>query len=579
MYKTPLWLLTLLTCLYSVTLFAQTSVDVQISGINQTLETNVRLFLSIEQQKNHPLLSEGRLRRLHKIAPQEISRALQPFGYYRPTIKSELTQISPEHWLARYDIDPGPPLLIGEFDVTISDEMRKNSEFEALMQKLPLHKGSIFNHLAYENFKSSLARLASERGYFNAKFTEHRVEIDLDAYQARVYLHFDGGYRYLFGEVRLDQNVIDDELLRRYIPFEQGSPYSLEQMIDLQQALNDTDYFKSVEVSPDRADARGNEIPVNVALTPRLYNRYTLGMGYGTDSGARARFGWQVPLVNKRGHRFETEAKVSQLGYSLSATYRVPVFNPRTDQMVYSAGVVKETTDTSESLLRTIGASLKRSQGDWRQSFSLDYQKEDFIIADVSDDSTLLIPGISLSRIWGDSFIYAIDGLRFDSSLRGANNNWLSDTSFFQLQGGIKAIHSLTLDDRIITRGNLGRIWTNEFDQLPTSVRFFTGGAQTVRGYAYQSLGPVDANGKVIGGRYLMIGSIEYEHSFNKDWGAAVFYDGGNAANNVRDKLARGAGFGVRWKSPVGTVRVDIARALSLENKPWRLHVNIGPDL
>jgi translocation and assembly module TamA len=110
-------------------------------------------------------------------------------------------------------------------------------------------------------------------------------------------------------------------------------------------------------------------------------------------------------------------------------------------------------------------------------------------------------------------------------------------------------------------------------------VRFFTGGAQTVRGYAYQSLGPVDVDGNVVGGRYLMIGSIEYEHSFNKDWGAALFYDGGNAANNLTDKLARGAGFGMRWKSPVGTVRVDLARALSLENKPWRLHINIGPDL
>lgn len=579
MHITQRVLLIFLVSLTSTTLFAQTHVEIEISGIDEKLEENVRLFLSIEQQKDHALLSEGRIRRLHKIAPQEITKALQPFGYYRPTIKSELIQVNTENWVVRYQIDPGPPLLIAEFDLTISDEIHKDSEFEALIKKLPLHKGSIFDHIQYENFKTSLARMASERGYFNARFTEHRVEINLDAYEARVHLHFDGGFRYFFGAVRLDQNVIDDELLRRYIPFEEGTPYSLEQLIDLQQGLNDTDYFQSVEVSPDRTQAVGNEIPVNVALTPRLYNRYTLGLGYGTDSGARAKFGWQVPLVNKRGHRFETEAKVSQLGYSLSATYRVPVFNPRTDQMVYSTGIVKETTDISESFLRTVGTSLKRSQGDWRQSFSLDYQLEDYVIADVSDDSTLLIPGISLSRIWGNSFIYAIDGLRFDISLRGANDNWISDTSFFQLQGGIKAINSLTQNDRLIARGNLGRIWTNEFDQLPTSVRFFTGGAQTVRGYAYQSLGPVDVDGNVVGGRYLMIGSIEYEHSFNKDWGAALFYDGGNAGNNLHDKLARGAGFGMRWKSPVGTVRVDIAQALSLDGNPWRLHINIGPDL
>ena len=572
-------LLTLLLCLCSATVFAQASVVVEISGIEKPLEENVRLFLSIEQQKDNALLSEGRLRRLHKKALLEISSALQPFGYYRPVVESSLTLISPERWKASYQIDPGPALRIAELNITISETMRNDPEFETLLSKLPLHKGDVFDHLQYENIKSSLARLAAERGYFNAQFVEHRVEIDLDNYEARVFLNYAGDVRYRFGEVTLQQDVLDDDLLRRYIPFETGSPYTLGELIDLQQALNDSDYFRTVEVSPGQALADSDEIPVTVALTPRKRHRYSFGLGYGTDSGARTKFGWQIPRVNTKGHRFDTELKLSQIGYSLSANYRVPVLNPRTDQMIYSAGVINEKTDTSDSTVRTVGASLKRSRGDWRESISLNYQQEDFIIADTSGDSTLLMPGISWSRTWGDSFIYAIDGLRFDISFRGASDKVVSDTNFFQAQGGIKAINTPIRNNRIIARGSIGSTWTDNFNQLPSSVRFFAGGSQSVRGYSYQSLGPVDADGDVIGGKYLMTGSIEFEHYFESKWGAAVFYDAGNAMDSFSDKLARGVGFGMRWQSPIGTVRIDLASALTLDGNPWRIHINIGPDL
>jgi len=579
MYKMQQMLLLLLICLCSATLPAHAGVTIEISGIDALMKDNVRLFLSMEQQKNHALMSEGRLRRLHKKAPQEIASALQPFGYYRPLIETELTRTAPGQWLATYAIDPGPPMLIGEFAFVISGEMRNDPEFQTLIRNIPLHKGDVLNHLEYENIKVSLTKLAYERGYFKARFIEHRVEIDLDAYEARVYLNYDGGPRYNFGEVILNQDVLDDELLRRYIPFKGGDPYTLDSLIDLQHGLNDSDYFQTVEVSPGEPQIDGSEIPVNVALTPRKRNRYSLGLGYGTDTGARAKFGWEIPRVNSKGHRFDAGVGVSEIGYSIAAHYRVPVLDPRTDQMVYSAGVVKETSDSSESIVRSVGASLKRRRGKWRESVSLNYQKEDYIIANISNDSTLLMPGLNWSRTWGRDFINVFDGLRFDIGLRGASKQFVSDTDFVQLQGGIKAINSLGQNNRIITRGSLGSIWTKEFDQLPSSVRFFTGGSQSVRGYAYRSLGPVDQNGLVVGGKNLMIGSIELEHSLNSKWALAVFYDGGNAIDSIHDDLEQGAGFGFRWKSPVGPVRVDLARAITRAGKPWRLHLNIGPDL
>ena len=219
MYNSQRLLLTLLVCLNSTTLYAQSNVNIKVNGLNKLLEDNVRLFLSIEQQKNHALINEGRLYRLHKKAPQEISNALQPFGYYRPEIETSLTQPTPNQWQATCIINPGPPLPIGQLNFTVSEEMSKDPEFLSLIKKSSLRKGKTFNHLDYDNFKTSLSKLSAERGYFNATFTEHRVEIDLDAYEARINLHYDGGSRYHFGDVLLKQDVLKQEFLQRYIPF------------------------------------------------------------------------------------------------------------------------------------------------------------------------------------------------------------------------------------------------------------------------------------------------------------------------------------------------------------------------
>jgi len=580
MYKMQRMLLALLTCLCSTTLFAQIDVKIDIKGIDKLQEDNVRLFLSIEQQKNHALMSEGRLRRLHQKAPQEISKALQPFGYYRPVIDAQLTQPGPDSWLVSYSINPGPPLPVARFDFSVTGEMSKDPAFASLVKSLPLNQGAEFNHLSYESIKANLAKLAAERGYFDAGFSEHRVEIDLKAYEARVILHYDSGPRYLFGEVTLHQDVLDAELVHRYIPFEQGDPYTLNQVIELQQALNDSDYFNLVEVSPEAQLADSKEVPVNVILTPRKRHKYTLGLGYGTDTGARTKFGWEIPRLNQRGHRINSELKISEIGYSISSQYRVPVLNPRTDQIIYSAGIVNEETDTSISTIYTVGASLNRNHNTWRETLALNYQQEEFEVADDHGRSTLLMPGVNWSRIWGSRRIFLnLDGIRLDLGMRGASDKIVSDTNFFQATAGIKAIHTLWPGGRLIGRGKLGSTWTDSFHQLPSSVRFFTGGSQSVRGFGYQTLGPVDDNGKVVGGKHLMIGSLEYEHRIKGKWSAALFFDRGNAIDAINDPLESGAGLGLRWQSPVGPIRFDYGWAISRDGNPWRFHINIGPDL
>jgi translocation and assembly module TamA len=569
----------LVAALFSAKLWAQPVIQVEIEGIDKVLETNVRLFLSIEQQKNHALMSEGRMRRLHQKATREITAALQPYGFYQAEITRSLTELETGAWQARYVIDTGPGLPIAEFNLNIVGTMKDEPLLQTVLKEHALVPGDTFVHPSYENLKSGLSGLASERGYVEAKFTRTRVEIDLNLYQARVYLDFESGPRYSFGEVTLDQDVLDPEFLNRYILFQKGDPYSLEQVIRLQHALNDSNYFQVVEVVPGIPLADSREIPLRISLSRRKRHRYDFGVGYGSDTGARAKFGWRMPRVNRRGHRIDSEIIVSEIGYDVSANYRVPVFNPRTDQLVYSISEEREETDTNDSTLRSLAVSFNHNREKWREVLTLSYEEEEFEVADDSGDSTLLIPGISWTRTWGGDFINVLDGLRFDFGVRGASEGFVSDTDFTQLLGGIKFITSIDARNRFIVRGTLGTTNTNNFEQLPSSIRFFAGGSHSVRGYKYESLGPTDENGDVVGGEHLMTGSIEFEHYFNDRWGAAVFIDAGNALESFGDDLEQGAGFGLRWKSPVGAVRIDLANAISTDDKDWRLHVNIGPDL
>ncbi len=571
-------LLALSACCISMNASAQPTVVVEIEGLEPTLETNVRLYLSIEQQKANPLVSAGRLRRLHQKANKEIAAALQPYGYYRPQIETSLTLESEDNWRAIYRIDPGPAIPIGSFDFTISGEMENDPEFRSLLEKQTLTPGAAFSHLEYERLKSALSRLASERGYFAAGFIRQRVEVDLESYSARIYLDYDSGPRYRFGKLNFSQDIIEDELLRRYSTFQRGDPYSLEQLLQLQRALNDSRYFRLVEVSPGEIPAGSTEIPIQVDLSPRNKHLYKLGVGYGTDTEARASFGWEMPRINRKGHRLDTKLTVSGIGYSAETDYIIPVLDPRTDRLVFSLSEVEEEFESDTSTWRILGVSLNHGRGQWRETLSLDYQREEYTLEDEDEESTLLIPGVSWSRTWGPDFINVLDGVRFDIALAGGNDGLVSDTDFSRVGARLKFITSFGPRDRIIMRGSIGSITADDFDKIPPSLRFYAGGANSVRGYAYHSLGPEDSDGDAIGAEKLLLGSAEYEHYFDDHWGMALFYDIGNAIDDFSDDLERGAGLGLRWKSPVGPVRVDLANSIS-EDEDWRLHVNIGPDL
>ncbi len=563
---------------YSSAYSSTPMLEVIIEGVPEPILPKLTSTLDIYRERGKDALDEQQLRTLHRRAEDQIKIALQSFGFYKSSVKGSL-QRRDQQWVASYVVSVGPPLRYQDINIAIVGEGREEPGLENLIENFPIKFGYIVDHTVYEAAKRQWLSTAIDLGYLDARLSKHEIRIDMQRYQAELSLTLDTGPLFYFGDINLIQDDFDNAFLKRFVDIESGQRFSAARIIALENAFRDSGYFLEVRVTPRIEDATDQRIPIDVALTSIKPSSYEFGLGYGTDTGIRARVGWERHRVNRRGHQFVANLRVSQRIQDGSVRYLIPIRNPRNDRFSIFSTYSKDDPDTSDSEVGRLGISRSTVHGRTRWEYLLTFQHEKFLVADQQDTIDFLTPGVNFSWVTTDDRLFPTRGLRADIGLILSYDGILSDVSFAQTLLMGKWLHPLGSRGRVILRGEAGITIASEVTVLPASIRFFAGGDQSVRGYDYKELGPVDANGDVIGGRYLLVGSMEYEHRITDDWSAAVFLDSGNAFDDFDEPLEQGAGFGVRWRSPVGPVRLDVASAISQPGSPWRVHFTLGPDL
>jgi len=555
------------------------NLTVQIDGVSGAPRKNIEAAVGIAASAaRRRAVSDDDIHRLHERAPEEIALALQPFGYYAARVESHLDRRL-GRWQARYVIDPGPVVKVRSLSVELRGEGRTEPAFQRLVTKFPLAQGDALWHGLYEAGKTSFIRVAADSGYLDAVFDTAAVLVDLDALAADITVHFDTGPRFRFGEVTFEQDVVDESVLRSLVTFSPGTPFRSPLLIDLQQALSDVGYFSRVEVKPRRDRARGLEVPIEVELGPKRRTRWEVGAGYGTDTGPRLTLKLSLRRLNRVGHNSELEGRVSAIEQSVSGRYLMPSMYPSTWLKSVFAGYQRLDPSTSKSEKYSVGVSAGHRRWGIEETWSLRFEHENFTVGLDEGKSDLLMPGLEWMHVRADDRIFTGKGRRLRLYLDGAHDGVASSATFLRTKFEGKAIATYTPKARFIARAELGRTFTSQFRDLPPTIRFFAGGDQSVRGYEYRSLGPTDEEGTVVGGDVIMVASVETDYYFARKWGVALFFDAGNAySSSLRQKLAKGTGAGLRWRSPIGLVRVDGAVALDDNNK-FRVHFVIGPDL
>lgn len=551
--------------------------DLLLEGIDDEIERNVRNYVALASE---PCDAETWLvRRRFRAVDAEIKTALEPFGYYEPMIEKSLA-LDDDCWRATVRIDVGQPVTLRRVDLLLSTPAGGATDFLDIESTTTLVPGAQLRHAYYERLKEALQVRAAERGYVEAAFTDNVIDVWPGEHAADISLKYATGPRYDFGEIRLDADFLEPGLVRGFFDFDTGMPYDNRLLNKAYDDLSFSGYFSRIELLPVVEEAADGQIPVQVVLEPASRIEYTVGAGFSTDEGPRFRAGFQNRRLNKRGHRFKSDLIVSPVIQGLTAEHRRPMADPRSEWLSYTAALKSEDTDTFTSDSVTVGfRRSKRISSRWLRTLSLDLSYDRFDVGTESRQTRLTLPAVAFDHKRADRDIFPRRGRRLTLELRGTGEFLGSNTSFLQTVVTGRLVRSFSGNSRLLARTTLGFTAKSEFFDLPPSVRFFAGGDESVRGFAYESLGPKDDLGNVIGGSNLLIASVEFEQRLRGNFYGAAFVDAGNAFDTLDVDPAVGVGVGLKWLSPVGMLRFYLAHPLNKSDQNVRLHIRLGADL
>jgi translocation and assembly module TamA len=559
-------------------------VHIRVEGLTDKELTNVEASLTLPAG----LVREGKvdelwLERFKGQIPDKVRDALSPFGYYDPAIEVSTERPHEGFYDVHVKVEPGPPVRVTQVDVRVRGPGAAQKDLEKIVASFPLHAGDRLRQDLYEEAKATLQAKAVAFGFLDADYPVHEIRVSPSQLTAQIDLSLETGEQYRFGPVTYSgAPQFPDSFLRRHVTFKQGDMFSRAQLAQTQLNFMNADRFSEVTIDADKSKAKDHVVPFEIRLLPSRTKRLRVGGGYGTDTGVRGTLTYTDVDALSLGHRFDAQLTGSEYIQGVAASYTIP---SATDIDSFYALVGNlQNENLSDYHTEKISVELQRAKRFGMGTvgtFYVQVQKENSDAGDQITNDFLVMPGVRLTGHTYDNLTRPTKGYRYLMELRGTDQALGSTTGFIQFMANGDIIVPLPWRLSFLGRGQLGATAQNQgAADLPISVRFFTGGDRSVRGYAYQSLGPKDASGDVVGGKHLFVGSIELERAIGKDWGIAAFYDVGNAFNSFSQMdLAQGVGLGGRYYTPVGPIRLDVARQVGASNPGFRIHFTIGIQL
>jgi translocation and assembly module TamA len=565
---------------------AKPQLEIKVEGIEGAPRTAVADSLDLSLFVKRKDLTAGRLRRMVAAAPRQAQRALEVYGYYEAKARAKSVKRD-GGWTVTVKVERGRRTTIVAAEASVDGPARDERAVQFALEAVRRLKDDPFEHVRYEDAKRRVERALLRLGYFDFELDTHRVDVRRADATARVTLAWTSGERFRFGELRFEGAQFPDTFMARYVEFAPGDPFDQERLEDLQRQLAGSDYFDQITVQASRDDAVNDTVPVVVTLSPSKRTVYRIGASIDTDYGAGVRFGIERRYVNSRGHRLSSDVRLDQRLEAVALEYQIPRLNG--PESVWGLGLLyrDEHTDVVDSRSYIALGSIANRWHDWRVVGSINVLHSDYLVGrrprDVPTDdrinTVVTYPELRADRVFARDRIRPRRGASLGLRARIAGEGVASDVSLLQFYATAKWVRSLGKVGRLLARGELGTTVTDELETIPPELRFFAGGINSVRGYEFQSVGTTDQFGEPTGGKHLVTASIEYERLFRPEFAWAAFADAGDAWSNGAPEPVLGVGVGLRWLSPVGPVRVDIAHGLDNDDRRIELHVSAGPDL
>lgn len=552
--------------LYQVEITAPKNVDA-------LLEKHLRIV----QWRDHPNMTRAEWQRLYNGGPENIKDLLATEGYFSPKISASIEQQN-EITIAKFTVNPGNPAIISKVEINFTNEIAQQPESDTpsittLRKDWLLQTGATFTQDAWARAKRNLlASLIVDR-YPAATIDDSRAEVNPDTQSVALFVKINSGPAYRFGATSIEGlQRYPTSIVENLNPIKEGRFYNQSNLLTFQSRLLQSGYFRNVEVIANTRTDNPANTPVTVKVEENQSITVGTGAGYSTNTGARTQLTVDDRNLFNRGWRFSSSLKLEQKAQSLNGLIRLPV-SAKGYRDSINAGIDKTSIEGQD--LTDIKAGVNRSWGPRKreQTIGANYliSKQSLDGAASSNISVATLSyGITLRRV--DNELSPTRGYLLNTQFSVAPLDALSEGEFLQSYIKGQGYYPITAKTQLILRGELG-IVTGK-NSAPAAFLFRTGGDQSVRGYAYQSLGVTEGDA-IVGGRYLATGSVEVIQWLTNQWGVALFTDFGNAANTLEElSPVYGYGLGARWKSPIGPLGADIA--YGEENDDYRLHFSLG---
>lgn len=518
-----------------------------------------------------------------KKIEQAVVNAVQVYGYYHPEIK--ITLDDPEDLqnpLVHVAIKCGDPVLIENLEVDygiegeVLDEVKKNEKKDNVLP------GKVFNHVNYENFKSDVLSTLLSRGYIKAKIAVNEVYVYKEENRADIKIVMSPGKRHRISSITYSGFEESHNEAKKLNHIKVGDYYDTQRIAELSQDLYQSGYFQMADVNIDDKTDSDDSVPMTINLSRRPSTIVDVGIGFSTDEGPRLQLTEKNPWINQYGHNFHSTSKVSAKNSFFRGNYVIPRENPIKDFYQISPSYEhKDNNDTLYDSFVISGHYITRIHGTWDKDIFLEYGYDDFVQGDNKGWSSLLMPGITLSRTNIQKSADPAWGYRVSATVKASLEEIVSRERIIYTDVVLKALMSPTIDSRLLLRFEQGAIFWGSMDIIPPRLRFFSGGDNTIRGYGFEQIAPKDSTGRLQGGRYMTVGSVELQIPVMESLRLATFCDMGLVTNNYatdRD-IKVGTGFGIRYISPVGPIRLDLGLGIKEKHIPMRIHFGIGPGL
>lgn len=514
----------------------------------------------------------------------EVAAIVRAEGHYQPKVVVDATDQR-----VSVKVEPGPLARISSVVFRITGPGRGDAVLKTLGELPGLAAGAPFRTSDWTGSKREVINQLNRRGYLRAAITKSEATVDVAAGTVALEVVADSGPRIAFGDLaieglrRYDRSIIDD--VRTFAP---GDPYDADKLEEFATRLRTAGYFASISALPDLIALQNapdaDRVPIQVVATELERRRVVFGAGFSTDDGPRGQVGFEHRDLFGTNLRLESAVVLAQRRQRAFANFRTPY--DANDRFVgFGQRLEREDIEQLVTLRSNSYVGLGRRYGDIESFTSVQYQIERERIPagpegpGERNSNSALVLGYAWNLRRLDSTLMPSSGYAITAQISGARERLLTDKSFARFYTRMTRLQPLprgSLFERgtIVGVLELGVVGASSRDGIPSENLFRAGGVQSLRGYSFQSLG-VPRGGAIVGGRYLAIGSLEYQHRLAESYSAAVFYDYGNAADSWSgfDPVS-GYGVGVRWRTPIGPVNLDLAYGQAVSR--YRLHFSIG---